>query len=113
MRIFSENFIPSQKKKRRSSIFPIQSIVRYGPLPSFCELFDAAAIPRLLLGGEELSTGLFHLMIIIEAPPAQEMSHGPKQVVIGWCKVRTVSWMRQELDALQLPDIPAAQSVLT
>ena len=66
---------------------------------SFCELFDAAAIPRLLLRGEELSASLFHLLIIIEAPPAQEMSHRPEQVVIRWRKVRTVSCLGQEVDS--------------
>ena len=74
-------------------------------LPSLGQLFDAATIPRWLLGGEELATGLFHLPIILEAPSAQKMCHRPEKVVIWWSKVWAVSWMGHELDAFQLPDV--------
>ena len=68
----------------------------YGPLLSFSQLLDATAIPHWLLGGEELSAGRFHLPIILEVPSAQEMSHRPEKVVVGWRKVRTVSGMGLE-----------------
>ncbi len=78
-----------------------------GHLPSFCQLGDAAPIPVHRLRSEKLPTGRFNLAVILEVPSAQEMGHRPEQVVIRWRQIRTVSGMGHELDALQLPDIPA------
>jgi len=49
-----------------------------GRLPSFRQLLNAMPIPGWLLGGEELSAGLFNLLVVLEPPSTQEMSHRPE-----------------------------------
>ncbi len=92
-RIWVQYFITPLYIRAYDLIFPIQSIVVNGHLPSIRQLFDSASIPVHRLRDKKLPTGLFHLVIIPEVPSTQEVGHRPEQVVIRWRKVRTVSWV--------------------